>query len=390
MASPSGDARTHGRGAVGPLGQSQAATHPVLQRHLRSLKSASSDLRMDFDQPAAPGAPAEPALLEHQAPPVSPMVRPPTGASLVAQEASVTPAVRRPAAPRPGRAGNTEVESNSTRPSVQVSIGRVDVRAVFRPTVGSLRSDSPGEAHSVARRLLVPAPTGEAMSNYLAIATVTAALQQILQGPVRMAVSGANVGFNRPNGKGGGHKGPVVNIYLYRVTPNAAYRNVDLPTRRADGTVVQKPQTALDLHYLLTFHGNDDKLEPQLMLGAVASTLDAQPLLSTQSIQAAVTQFGFLTGSGVDSQVERVRFTPTALSLEDFTKLWSAFFQVEYSLSAAYQASVVLIESGDSAQEGLPVQARNLYVVPFQQPAITSVISRQAGASQPILPTSTW
>jgi len=133
MASPSGDARTHGRGAVGPLGQSQAATHPVLQRHLRSLKSASSDLRMDFDQPAAPGAPAEPALLEHQAPPVSPMVRPPTGASLVAQEASVTPAVRRPAAPRPGRAGNTEVESNSTRPSVQVSIGKVDVRAVFPP-----------------------------------------------------------------------------------------------------------------------------------------------------------------------------------------------------------------------------------------------------------------
>ena len=31
------------------------------------------------------------------------------------------------------------------------------------------------------------------MSNYLAIATVTAALQQVLQGPVGTAVSGANV-----------------------------------------------------------------------------------------------------------------------------------------------------------------------------------------------------
>jgi Pvc16 N-terminal domain len=229
------------------------------------------------------------------------------------------------------------------------------------------------------------------MSNYLAIATVSAALQQILLGPVQNAVSGANVGFNRPNGKNAGQKGPVVNLYLYRVTPNAAYRNVDLPTRRGDGTLVKKPLTALDLHYLFTFHGSDEKLEPQRMLGAVASALDVQPLLSTQNIQSAITsaQFSsFLASSDLASQLERVRFTPTALSLEEFTKLWSAFFQVEYSLSAAYQASVVLIESDDTPQEALPVQSRNIYVLPFEEPVITQVMS-QAGAGQPILPTST-
>ncbi len=59
------------------------------------------------------------------------------------------------------------------------------------------------------------------MSNYLAIATVTAALQQVLQTPVQSAVTGANVGFSRPDGKASA-KGPLVNIYLYRVTPNAA------------------------------------------------------------------------------------------------------------------------------------------------------------------------
>ena len=225
------------------------------------------------------------------------------------------------------------------------------------------------------------------MSNYLAIATVSAALQQLLQPPVQQAVSGAHVGFSRPD-RNGTAKGPQVNVYLYRVTPNAAYRNVDLPTRRGDGTLVNTPLTALDLHYLITFRGSDDKLEPQRMLGAVASTLDAQPLLSPQNIQAAVTNYGFLAGSGVDTQIERIRFTPTALSLEEFTKLWSAFFQVEYSLSAAYQASVVLIESGDVAQEALPVQARNVYVLPFRQPVINQVVS-QAGAAQPILPTST-
>jgi hypothetical protein len=229
------------------------------------------------------------------------------------------------------------------------------------------------------------------MSNFLAIATVTAALQQLLHDPVNNAVSGAKVHFSRPDGSGSGSSSPLVNVYLYQVTPNAAYRNADLPTRRADGTLVQKPQAALDLHYLFTFQGSDDKLEPQRMLGAVASTLQDQPLLSTQNIQAAISSIQFstiLATSDLANQVEKVRFTPTSLSLEEFSKLWSAFFQVEYSLSVAYQASVVLIESEDAPQEALPVQTRNLYVSPFRSPTITQVIS-QAGADQPILPSST-
>lgn len=225
------------------------------------------------------------------------------------------------------------------------------------------------------------------MSNFLAIATVTAALQQLLQGPVSNAVTGAKVAFNRPDGSGTGLPFPGVNVYLYQVTPNAAYRNADLPTRRGDGTLVQKPQAALDLHYLFTFQGSDDKLEPQRMLGAVASTLQDQSLLSAGNISAAISSNSFLSTSDLGNQVEGVRFTPTALSLEEFSKLWSAFFQVEYSLSAAYQASVVLIESEDTPQEALPVQTRNVYVSPFRYPTIAQVVP-QAGADLPILPTS--
>jgi hypothetical protein len=227
------------------------------------------------------------------------------------------------------------------------------------------------------------------MSNPSAIATVTAALQQVLQDPVKNAVGGASVGFHRPNRNQNGTGGPLVNIYLYQVTPNAAFRNADLPTRRANGDLVHRPLTALDLHYLFTFHGNDEQLEPQRMLGAVASALETQPLLSQQNIQAAESTFSFLAGSGLENQIERVRFTPTSLTLEEFSKLWSVFFQVEYSLSAVYQASVVLIEAdGTAPQEALPVQTRNIYVAPFAQPVITQVISN-AGAGQPIVPTST-
>ena len=223
------------------------------------------------------------------------------------------------------------------------------------------------------------------MSNQLAIATVSAALKQIISPAVVQAVGNAKVGFSRPDG---GAAGPLVSIYLYQVTPNAAYRNADLPTRRSDGTLTAKPQAALDLHYLLTFQGNDDQLESQRLLGAVVSALHSQPLLTRESISSALAQNGFLAGSNLADQIETVRFTPTSLNLEEFSKIWSVFFQIEYSLSVAYQASVVLIESAVAPQEAPPVLARNLYVVPFRWPAIERVVS-QADAEQPIVAGST-
>ena len=224
------------------------------------------------------------------------------------------------------------------------------------------------------------------MSNYMAIATVTAALQQILQPAVKQAVGGASFGFSRPSADGS-PKTPQVNVFLYQVTPNAAYRNRNVPTRRADGTLVKRPQAALDLHYLFTFHGDDTALEPQRLLGAVVTALENQPVLAPADITAATSptsKFPFLANSGLDQQIERVRFTPTALSIEEFSKLWSAFFQVEYSLSVAYQASVVLMESDVTPQEALPVEASNLYVMPFRVPQITNVRSA-AGPDAPIV-----
>ncbi len=224
------------------------------------------------------------------------------------------------------------------------------------------------------------------MSNSLAIATVTAALQQLLTPAAAQAVGNAKVGFSRPDASNS--QNPLVNVYLYQITPNAAYRNADLPTRRADSTLVQRPQASLDLHYLFTFHGNDDQLEPQRLLGAVVTALHAQPLLSRQNITDALNQYGFLAASNLADQVERIKFTPTSLNLEEFSKLWSVFFQVEYNLSAAYNASVVLMESNDVPQSAPPVEARNLYAIPFRWPSIDRVIS-QAGADQPIVAGST-
>ncbi|PXF58912.1 MAG: DUF4255 domain-containing protein [Candidatus Methanogaster sp.] len=226
------------------------------------------------------------------------------------------------------------------------------------------------------------------MSNFLAIATVTAALRHTLSAAVGTDVPGAEVTTMRPDEPK--KVEPHVNIYLYQVTPNAAWRNADIPTRRNDGGLVQRPQAALDLHYLLTFYGDEEKLEPQRLLGSVVRTLHTMPIITRQVIRDTITNplFDFLAGSNLADEVELVKLTPTPLSTEELSKLWSVFFQTPYALSIAYQGTVVLIESEDAPQRALPVRERSLYVVPFRQPAIEQVVS-QEGADIPIVSGST-
>ena len=218
------------------------------------------------------------------------------------------------------------------------------------------------------------------MSNFLAIATVTAALSQVLWEAVVPDVGGATVSTVRPNADGTGLPTTGVNVFLYQVTPNAAWHNADLPTRRGNGDLIQKPQAALDLHYLLTFYGDESLLEPQRVLGSVARTLHARPVLSRDLIRRTIARAEFspfLANSNLADAVELVKFTPIPLSLEDVSKLWSVFFQTTYSLSVAYQGTVVLIESDESTHSALPVRERNIYVIPFRNPVIEKVKSQE-------------
>jgi hypothetical protein len=210
------------------------------------------------------------------------------------------------------------------------------------------------------------------MSNYLAVATVTAVLRDVLQEAAGTAVPGATVTTCRPEAvNDGGQNKPVVNIFLYGVTPNAALRNADLPTRNADGGLVRYPQAALDLHYLLSFYGAESELVPQRLLGRAISALHAQPLLSPDKIRSVIKvshktkgQSGYIGESNLDEQIEPVRFSPLSLNLEELSKLWSVFFQVPYALSVAYEAGVVLIEPGATPPPRPPKIVEAVHVEP--------------------------
>ncbi len=218
------------------------------------------------------------------------------------------------------------------------------------------------------------------MSNYLSIAVVTETLRQMLESaltsdfgdldpPIEYSPTATSVLPSRDNGV----PDLGVNIFLYQVSLNSSFRNADLPTRRTEGSKIQRPRSAWDLHYLFTFYGNEKKQEPQRVLGSVIRALHSKPLITREMIEGTKLSASYLGKSDLDDEVERVKFTPNPMSLEDLSKIWSVFFKENYSLSTAYQASVVFIEGSETPQPALPVRERKVHVRPISPPVIDEV-----------------
>jgi hypothetical protein len=221
------------------------------------------------------------------------------------------------------------------------------------------------------------------VSNALAIATTTVVLADTVQSGLG-AVSGAKVTTVRPDEKENGAPAPEANVFLYQVTPNVALRNADLPTRTTNGNLRRRPQVALDLHYLVSFYGDDTTLEPQRLAGGVVSALHARPQVTRSAIEAIVAAAGgadaadpraYLGETDLAEQVEHVTFTPLPLNLEELSRMWATLFRVPYVLSIAYQASVILIEAPLTAAPALPVRLHDIAIVPLARPVVERVVA---------------
>jgi len=217
------------------------------------------------------------------------------------------------------------------------------------------------------------------MSGFLAVATVTAALQKLLGDVVAADVPGGKVTTERPDKAA--PTVPTANLYLYQVVPDPFARNLDLPARRADGSLVTRPRAAIDLHYLISFYGKDSELEPQRLLGSVVRTLNARPLITRELIAGVIADAGehppiheWIATTDLAEADDLVRVCPLSLDLEELSKLWSVFFQTPYTLSTAWKASVVLLEEEDEdVRAAPPPAAAALTVAPLRHPLISRV-----------------
>jgi hypothetical protein len=220
------------------------------------------------------------------------------------------------------------------------------------------------------------------VSNFRAVAAVTQTLRTILDVLAGNAVAGAHATTLRPDEASATNKAGV-NIFLYQIAPNPSWRNEDLPTRPEDGKgILRRPRAAIDLHYLFTFHGIDSDFEPQRILGTVVQILHANPILDRTLVRSAIGATGVppdLAFSDLADDIEVVRMTPLPLSIEELSKLWS-IFQAKYALSAAYQASVVLLEGEETPRPPIPVASHRVVVVPSTGPVLERLLSQGAGA----------
>ncbi|PPD31596.1 MAG: hypothetical protein CTY21_11965 [Methylomonas sp.] len=184
------------------------------------------------------------------------------------------------------------------------------------------------------------------MSSPDALATVTATLRHLLSG------TAATVSTKAPSVARLGENGEQINIFLYGTHYNPAFNNFPMPGEARSGENAFPP-LPLVLNYIITAYGaNDDDIAGQQLMGRAMSILHDHPLLSRADIE------GITPDSGLQAQIERVRITPAALSLDDMFKLWSSFQSAEYRLSTGYQVSAVLIESTRAGRAPLPVLKR--------------------------------
>ena len=243
------------------------------------------------------------------------------------------------------------------------------------------------------------------MSNALAIAAVTQVLKGQLYKGIEVdtfgAIEGDIVVSALPPDSINVADANQLNLFMYRVTPNTGWSNVDYPSHNSQGERTSNPPLSLDLHYLLTAYGKSE-LQSEILLGGGMQVLHEYPVLGRDYIQKSLSPgssastslpasvLTALSNSELAEQMEQIKISPEPLSTEEISKLWAAF-QSKYRPSAAYLVSVILIESKKSTKSALPVKERLIYTLPFRKPEIEKVLSKKilsepAVENQRILP----
>jgi hypothetical protein len=224
------------------------------------------------------------------------------------------------------------------------------------------------------------------MSDYLAVGGVSAVLRSLLtnnltSGGPSSILSGTTPGItaNSPDlVPTGANEQPRVNLFMYYASLNPALRNVNLPSRNAQGARINNEPLALNLHYLVSAYGTN-QFDPEILLGWAMKVFHDTPVVPRATIQAALdalasstTEASLISQSTLADQTEHIRITPETLTTEEIYRLWTAF-QTSYRPTTSYQVSVVLIQDTQAYASNLPVRRRTVTVLPLSTPTIDSI-----------------
>ena len=231
------------------------------------------------------------------------------------------------------------------------------------------------------------------MSDFRAIGGVSASLRRLLQDRMEVPV---DITIAPPDVIISGAMEKRLNLYLYQVAENGYLKNQEIPGRDHPGAYGHPP-LSLDLHYLLTAHGGsetapDSDLEAQQVLGDAMRVLHDLPVVTDQLTitRPAVGTVGDpILDTSLLGEFEQVKVGLQPVTLEDFSKIWTALPEANFRRSVAYEVSVVQIESQRPRRFPRPVgepppAGPRVFAVPFRSPQISEIRVRRPGDSSDV------
>ena len=179
------------------------------------------------------------------------------------------------------------------------------------------------------------------MSRTLLIASVTAALKELLESRVAAhrlpeAIGAVLTVSALPPDRVPieGHEArPRLNLFLHRVAYDASLRN--LPLRPRDGAAhTTHPPLAVHLHYFVTAYGTAE-LQAEMLLGYAMVVLNETSVLTTEAIRRAGQRIGFT------DPIEPLQIALHSPDGEEMSRLWSAL-QARYRPTLACEVRAQL------------------------------------------------
>ena len=171
------------------------------------------------------------------------------------------------------------------------------------------------------------------MADFTGIGDIGETLKKLLKDDPWTGISPKpEVTFKSPKEiKDDGGTANTVSLFLYQILENPHMKNEE--GIRVNDAQLQVPPLVLDLFYLVTPY-SEDKTQEKYILGKVMQIFYDHAILAGTVLQGSL--------AGAD---EELRLVAHPLSLDDLTKIWSAFQEVAYRLSVAYLVTPARIDS---------------------------------------------
>lgn len=174
-----------------------------------------------------------------------------------------------------------------------------------------------------------PGADVKGMSAATAIGMVSESLRNLLAAEMTIAPPVA-VTILAPDETGGDRR---INMFLYRVVENPAFKNNDWQLKRGEATRIVPPPLSLNLYYLVTPYAQNDPLTGNAtaheMLGEAMRVFHEHAVVPPSALVP-----------GLRDAAEQIKIMLNPLNPDELGRIWSTFSQ-PFRLSVMYEISVI-------------------------------------------------